>query len=364
MKAFRQQVLTELMLYTRSVGSLAWSFIFPIFVIFSLGFYFSGDGNPVKIFIGLSDEDDHLAAWQLYWYLQLEPQQFEVYKGSKTQIDSLLMAGHFTAAVYIPPGFTASTATQQGKVTIEYNAYMASQIPLVKQFLEKSILRLNQDYQHEQPAIAWEEKTISSDENTGSYLDFLIPGMIGLQVMSASLWGVGFLLISYREKGNLKQLALTPMRKSVFISAFIVSRFLFQMLQVVFILVCSFLVFPVHMKGDWFSFMLAVSLGSLVFMSIGFLIASLADTVELAIGINNILFFLMIGLSGVFFSVENLPSWAQTITQLFPLTHFIQALRGIFNEGEPIWHLGKPLLVLTGWLALGFFLSVKRFKWY
>lgn len=363
MKAFQNQVLTELRLYTRSVGSLAWSFIFPIFVIFSLGFYFSND-SPVKQFIGFADEDQSAVSQMTLSLLESEPDLFTIVPGAKTELDSMLKSGRISAVVHIPSGF--SNAVMGGGENIRYqlNPYLTGTQPALKIFLEKITQDLNLGIMTRKPLVGLSEDTSVLQENTSGYVDFLIPGMIGLQVMSACLWGIGFLLINYREKGNLKQLALTPVRKSVYISAFISSRFIFQILQIIFILACSFWAFPVHMKGSWVSFFVVITLGCLMFMALGFLIASLADTVELAIGINNILFFLMVGLGGVFFSTANLPEWMQWFTGLFPLTHFIEALRGIFNEGLSLLHFWKELLILSVWMIVCFGLSLKYFRWY
>lgn len=364
MDAFFQQVLTELRLYSRSVGSLAWSFIFPIFVIFSLGFYYGSD-STVKQFIGFADEDQTLVSRMFLSILQSEPGQFTVVEGTATQLDSLLHAGKISAVVRLFPGFSDASVTGNSPVYYSVNPYLSGAQPALDLYLKKSVQDLNLELMTARKrVVVLEQDPDSRPVAASGYVDFLIPGMIGLQIMSACLWGIGFLLINYREKGNLKQLALTPVRKSVYISAFISSRFLFQILQIVFILVCSFQAFPVHMQGSWVSFFVVITLGTLMFMALGFLIASLADTVELAIGINNILFFLMIALGGVFFSTSNLPEWAQWFTGLFPLTHFIEALRGIFNDGVSILDLGKELAILTAWMIVCFALSIRYFRWY
>lgn len=364
MNAFLQQVLTELRLYTRSVGSLAWSFIFPIFVIFSLGFYFGGD-SPVKQYIGFADADGTIISRMMLAILQKEPEQFAIIEGDAQQLDSLLRAGRLSALVRVPSGFSDQAVSTGDAILFKLNPYLSGTQPALKMYIQKSVQELNLELMTSRAHFArLEEDKTGGPIAVSSYVDFLIPGMIGLQIMSACLWGIGFLLINYREKGNLKQLALTPVRKSIYISAFISSRFVFQILQIIFILVCSFWAFPVHMQGSWFAFSVVIVLGTLMFMALGFLIASLADTVELAIGINNILFFLMIAMGGVFFSTANLPEWAQLFTGLFPLTHFIEALRGIFNDGLPLIHYIKELLIMLGWMVVCFGLSVKYFRWY
>jgi len=364
MNAFWHQIQTELRLYTRSVGSLAWSFIFPIFVIFSLGFYFGGD-SPVKQYIGFVDEDGTAVSRMMLSLLQSEPTQFVIVEGASAQLDSLLHAGRISAVVRMPAGFSNQVVSQGAGVLYKLNPYLSSTQPALEMFLKKTVLDLNLSLMTSKEWVAHlQEDRSGAPVVVSSYVDFLIPGMIGLQIMSACLWGIGFLLINYREKGNLKQLALTPVRKGIYISAFISSRFVFQILQVIFILVCSFWVFPVHMQGSWFSFFVVITLGTLMFMALGFLIASLASTVELAIGINNILFFLMIAMGGVFFSTENLPEWAQIFTGLFPLTHFIEALRGIFNDGQSLFFYTKELLILTAWTLICFGLSLRYFRWY
>jgi len=363
MKTYWQQVLTELRLYTRSVGSMAWSFIFPVFVIFSLGFYFSND-TPVKQFIGFADEDQTVVSHMFSALLQTRPDLFTIVESNYTELDSFLAAGRISALIRFPAGLSDAILSHSGTLEYRLNPYLGSTQPVLPLFLEKCVSDLNNSLNVQPQILKLEQSKEDAALNGGSYVDFLIPGMIGLQVMSACLWGIGFLLINYREKGNLKQLALTPVRKSVYIAAFISSRFVFQIVQILFILVSSFLVFPVHMQGNWTGFMLAVTLGCFMFMSLGFLIASLADTIELAIGINNILFFLMVGLGGVFFSTSNLPEWIQWVTEIFPLTHFIQMLRGIFNDGLSFFSFGKEIIILLVWTIFCFALSMRYFRWY
>jgi len=365
MKAFQQQLLTELRLYTRSVGSLAWSFIFPIFVIFGLGFYFGSDQQE-KQFIGVVDEDQSIVSRTFVGLLDSRQSQFVIGEGSMVEVDSMLKDGKLSAWVKIPAGFSDATVSGAAQVQYKLNPYLVQPGTVLPLFIEYCISGLNNALiSGRTPVVlALLPNGENGTESNSTYVDFLIPGMIGLQVMSACLWGIGFLLINYREKGNLKQLALTPVRKSVYIGALIGSRFVFQMLQVLFILVCSYFAFEIHNQGNWVSFFVVLTLGMLMFMALGFLIASLAGTIELAIGINNIIFFLMIGFGGVFFSTSNFPEWMQWATGLFPLTHFITALRGIFTEGHSLLMYGMEIVILSVWMLICFALSVRYFRWY
>jgi ABC-2 type transport system permease protein len=363
MNAFKRQFWVEMVMYARSPGALAWAFIFPVFVVSALGLYFGQDKKIVQfVAVQQFEESPEVAAF----LDSLKNSEFSLglVIVKDENVDSLFVKNRVAGLITIPAGFSQQFAKGNPGILFEPNPYAADLLPVIRVVLMESLQKtLLASLQNITGATIMEiPSRFAAKQNR--YIDFLIPGMIGLQIMSACLWGIGFMLIAYRDKGNLKQLALTPVKKSVYISALISSKYIYLLAQVLVILLVGYFAFDVGIKGNILTLFFTVSLGMFVFMSIGFLVSSVLPTIELAIGVNNILFFLMIGFSGVFFSLDNLPSWAAIGSNVLPLTHFVSMLRKVMIDGADFISLWKEILILSIWLVFSFALSLKFFKWY
>jgi ABC-2 type transport system permease protein len=201
-------------------------------------------------------------------------------------------------------------------------------------------------------------------EQPGSrYIDFLLPGMIGLGLMGGGLWGVGFVVVDMRVRKLLKRFLATPMRKSDFLLALICSRFIFTLADIVVLLVFGYLVFDTHCQGDYVSLTIAVLLGGAAFAGIGLLVASRAETLETVSGLMNLVMLPMWILCGVFFSSERFPEAVQPLINLLPLTALNQLLRGIILEGKTFLSLWPQGGILAAYAATTFGLALRMFKW-
>jgi ABC-type multidrug transport system permease subunit len=200
-------------------------------------------------------------------------------------------------------------------------------------------------------------------EPGGRYVDFLIPGLVAMNLMSAGLWGVGYLLVDMRIKKQLRRLLATPMRPADFLLAQMSMRLLSTIVEVAFLFGFGRLVFGVPMRGSFLAALALALAGSLCFAGIGLLIACRARKIETVTGLMNLLILPMWVGSGVFFSIERFPQAAQRVLQLLPLTALVDALRSVALEGGTLASQGSRVLVLAVWGAFSFFVGLRLFRW-
>jgi len=195
------------------------------------------------------------------------------------------------------------------------------------------------------------------------YIDFLIPGLIGLNVMSSSMWGIGYAVVLARRRRLLKRLAATPMRRSHYLLSFMFSRIVFLAAEVALLVAFGWLVFGVAVRGSLLAVTVISLLGSLSFMGLALLVAARPDSTEVASGWMNAAMLPMWLLSGSFFSYERFPESVQPFLKALPLTAFNDALRGVINDGASLWQTWPSLVVLAAWGACCFGLALKLFRW-
>lgn len=201
-------------------------------------------------------------------------------------------------------------------------------------------------------------------EQGSRYIDFLIPGIIGLNVMGSSMWGIGYAVVLARRRKLLKRLAVTPMRRSHYMLSYIMSRLVFLLAEVIALIAFGWLVFGVAVQGSLLWLGLVALCGSAAFTGMALLVASRTETTEVAAGLMNAFMLPMWLLSGAFFSYERFPEVVQPVIRALPLTALNDALREVINEGAAFTSILPELGVLLAWASLGYLLSLKLFKWH
>jgi ABC-2 type transport system permease protein len=212
-----------------------------------------------------------------------------------------------------------------------------------------------------QDRLAIDEHRVS--EKGSRYVDFLLPGLIGMNLMGSSMWGIGFNLVLARKRKLLRRYAVTPMRRSHFLLSYFCSRSLFLVLELAVLTGFGRLVFGTQVQGNLPSLLIAATLGAAAFAAIGFLIGARLTSTEVAGGWMNFVQLPMWLLSGSFFSYERFPEWLQLPIRFLPLTAVNDALRRIYNEGGGLSSVGFELVVLTVWSLLGFGIAIRIFRW-
>lgn len=195
------------------------------------------------------------------------------------------------------------------------------------------------------------------------YIDFLIPGLLGMNLMGSAIWGMGFAIVDARRKKLMKRLVATPMPRQYFLMSFLLSRLIMLVIEVVVLLGFGTLVFGVPIRGSLVELVLLCMLGSLSFSALGLLIASRARTIEAASGLMNSVMMPMWIVSGVFFSAQRFPDFVQPVIKALPLTAVIDALRMNMLQGAGLAQVSSQMGVLGIWLVVCFALALKLFRW-
>jgi ABC-type multidrug transport system permease subunit len=195
------------------------------------------------------------------------------------------------------------------------------------------------------------------------YIDFLIPGLIGMNLMSGSMWGIGWVIVNMRVRKLLKRLMAAPMRRSHLLIAQGLARLLLIPVEVATILVFARLAFDVRLSGSLLALAVICLAGAGSFAAVAVLVASRAQNNETVSGLMNLVMMPMFVVSGVFFSSSHFPEVMQPLIGALPLTALNDGLRAVIVDGAGLTTLGGPLLVLGIWGAISFALGLRLFRW-
>ena len=200
-------------------------------------------------------------------------------------------------------------------------------------------------------------------ETGARYIDFVVPGLLGMNLMGSAIWGLGFSIVEARQKKLLKRLVASPMPRWQYLASFLLSRLAMLVIEIAAFLGFARLVFGVPFRGSMWQLAFLCVLTSLSFSALGLLIASRAKTMEAASGLMNLVMLPMWILSGVFFSATRFPAVIQPVVRALPLTAAIDALRGNMLQGMNLGQLVIPVGILFAWLVVPFAVSLRIFRW-
>lgn len=201
-------------------------------------------------------------------------------------------------------------------------------------------------------------------ETPGSrYIDFLMPGLMGLNLMGGGLWGVGFVLVDMRVRKLLKRFLATPMRRSDFLLSILLARLVFMVPEMLLLLLVGWFGFGVPVEGGLLTLLLVILVGAAAFSGIGLLVACRAEKTETVSGLMNLVMLPMWLLSGVFFSSKRFPEVAQPFIQALPLTQLNDALREVMLEGASLADVAWRVGILAAWAVVTFTLALRWFRW-
>jgi len=200
-------------------------------------------------------------------------------------------------------------------------------------------------------------------EKGSRYIDFVVPGLLGMNLMGPAIWGLGFAIVEARQKKLLKRMVASPMPKWQYLASFILSRLVMLSVEVVVFLGFAAVAFGVPFRGSLWQLGVISVLASLSFSALGLLTASRAKTMEAVSGLMNLVMLPMWILSGVFFSSSRFPAVIQPFVQALPLTAAINALRGNMLQGQSLGQMWVSMAILLAWMAVAFGISLRIFRW-
>lgn len=332
--------------FRREPSAFYWVILMPVLWMLALGFAFSHP-KPERYGVGLLPVQENIAEIvQAEQSLQGHP-QIALKKGSVEQLWQWYQRGEISMMVRL------------GKDNAQFQLDPANPEAmraknLVDDLIQESAGRKNTVVTQIEPLKA----------QGGRYVDFLIPGLLGLSIMSSGLYGIGMTLVANRRENLLKRYLATPMRASEYIISQMFGRMMILTVEFAAIMLCGFLVFRFHVYGSYLAYVLLAVLGASCFTAIAMLCGSRTKSIPLMSAMANLIMLPMMFLSGVFFSKNNLPDWLRGIVDYLPLTLLNDGLRKIANEGQPFTAVGLELTLL-GLYTIVFAIAAKRmFRWY
>lgn len=206
-------------------------------------------------------------------------------------------------------------------------------------------------------------KSTAASEPGARYIDFLIPGLLGMNLMNSGMWGIGFAIVDMRQRKLLKRFVASPMRRSDFLLALTSSRLVLMLIELVLLLGFGILAFHMRVEGSFLAILLVATLGAISFAGIGLLTASRAQKIESVSGLINLVMMPMWIFSGVFFSYERFPQMVQVFIKALPLTALNDALRAVILQGADLRSQMARIAVMLIWGGLSFVLALRWFRW-
>lgn len=338
----RQLTWIRLLQFVREPEAVFWTFAFPVLLALVLGVAFSNRGA----------EDVRVGVVRL----SAEAEWLDSLRGAEG-IKIVLFDDLASAKRKLRAGALAALVQGQDRPLLHFDPARP----------EGELARLRAEQALRRKPIAFSGGPVFAvqpiTETGARYIDFLIPGLLGMNLMATGIWGSGFGIVDMRQKKLLKLFTVTPMRRSAFLAAQILSRLVFLIAEVAVIVAFGVLILSVPFRGSAFSFAVLCVLGALCFSGIGLLVSSRARTVEGVSGIMNFVMLPMWLFSGIFFSYERFPEAFHPLIRLLPLTAVNDALRHIMLEGESLAGLAVEVANLAVWTAVSFFLALKLFRW-
>ena len=328
--------------FLREKEAVFWVFIFPVLMTFALGIAFRNTG-PDKTLVAIEGED--AKATEIANVLSRSPEI------------SASVLSHEQAAQALRSG-KVSIVVKPANDSFEYHFDPTRPESRTARLLVDDALQRGKG---RTDVVNVGEQNIT--EPGARYVDFLVPGLIGMNLMGSGLWGLGFTVVIARSRKLLKRFAATPMRRSHYLLSFMLSRLIFLVLEVAAVIIFAWLAFGFTVRGSWLSVMISIVLGGFTFSGIGLLVAARPTTIEGVSGLMNFIMLPMWLLSGTFFSSERFPQVLQPFIQALPLTALNNVLRALMNEGASLSSNWLPIAILLFWCVVSFVVALKIFKW-
>jgi ABC-type multidrug transport system permease subunit len=322
--------------FMRDRSSLAWNLLLPVALVFGLSFAFDGqrDEYTVGVLQAEAEIDTGVHPFLETKYVRFVPYEEldeAMLKVERHQLDLLIEPGP-------PTRYWVNPESAKGY------------------FIELALLQ----------SVAQLTDGVEKEQVTGDpirYSDWILPGVLGMNMMFSCLFGVGYVVVRYRKNGFLKRLRATPLRPFEFITAQVASRMVLIMIITSFVYTGTHLLLDTRMEGSYLTLFAVGLVGAISLVSLGLVVSARVTSEELAGGLLNLINWPMMMLSGVWFSLEGTGETLQQISRIFPLTHILDAARAVSLDGATFLDVAPSLAALTGMSAVFLALGAAIFRW-
>jgi ABC-2 type transport system permease protein len=348
-------------MFVRNRLALFFSLFLPLLIMLIFG-VLNFEGST-SIDLGIVDEaqSEHSAAFRA---ALADADYLEITDGGRGDELAALEAGDRDFVLVIPDGFTPTLQGETGLVAFASTADPA-QAQVGRGLLQQAVggaIAAASGIPIPTGGFSAPVTFESVASRDLGYIDFLVPGIVGMTVMQLGLFGVAFGFVQLKRTGALRRLFATPTSPAYFLSAQVASRLVLGYVQVA-ILIGIGIWFGLQMFGSWLVLAAIVGLGFMIFLAVGYGIAGWAKNEDQAAPVANLISLPMLFLSGVFFPRDAMPEVLRGVTGFMPLTYVNEALRGVMNEGAGFTDLGPQLLGMAIWAIIAFTVAVLLFKW-
>ena len=351
-------IVANLKMLVRNRQALFWAIAFPLIFVFVFGLFNVGKLSTSTIAI-IDYAQDDLSRELVQNLGQIEIFEIEE-RQDEAEARKEVEDGDLRFLLIIPQGLATAIANNSPtSITLvfdEGNLISGAVIRVVERFLDQvnlslvgapTLLEL-----HPQGILARQL----------DYFDFLLPGLVGMGVMTFSIIGIATAMALYREQKILKRILATPLRVRTFFAAMVIAYLVVSVVQTAIIFAAGVILFDAHVFGNYLEIGLLIVLGNLIFLSIGFIVGALAKNVQAASGLGNAVALPMMFLSGAFFPTEDLPDILSTIVGYLPLTPLLDALRGVALDAKSFWEFPQEMTLLAVWVVASSLVAVRVFR--
>jgi len=339
---------------------LFWALMFPLMFTIIFGFFFGGGNTTVGTVALINHSDSTLA--QNYQKALIDSGILKVKTDiSENEARNLLKKnGEIGAIVVVPEKFGDLSPDSPKQIKIIEDPANAQINSAITAFTNQFFITTDYQIHNLKPTFTiFEEKT---NQKTLSYFDFVLMGLIGLALMNASIQGIAITMANYREDKILKRITTTPLPSWKFVGAEVISRLTLNLLQVSLILAIGVYGFHAHIYGNLLLLYIFALLGGLLFQSIGFMVASVAKSTDAAQGMSVAITIPMMFLAGVFFPIDTLPKWLNSIVQYLPLAPLLRMIRTIGLEAGNPFTNPLNIEIVIGWIIICLLISIWKFR--
>ena len=347
---------TFLKIFSKDRQAIFFTMFFPIVFMTIFGFASNNEEDPMEV--GVVDNAANSFSVDFVETLSTNS-LFNVTVGEETSLRDQVIAGDMILVLVLPENFQDNGRSAELAMLVD--AAQARQVSLVVPVVEQALLSVERELRDTAPLFLL--TVVDVQARSQRYIDFLIPGLLALALMQISVAGSGYNIVEYRRKGILKRIFVTPVRPKDFIGGLVISRLVITLIQLAFLLCVAVVLLSVPIEGSLFSLLIVVLLGTVIFLSLGFFMGSIAKTQQAIMLLGNIVTLPQMFLSGVFFPIDSMPELLQPVASVLPLSYVVSGLREIIVNGLSLAEQIPTVIGLVVWLGLSLLLAIKLFVW-
>ncbi|MBA3877426.1 MAG: ABC transporter permease [Anaerolinea sp.] len=364
MQALLQLTIANIRSFVRDRAAMFWTLVFPLIFILMFGAIFTGGGTSTRVFAWVDGDGSAASAELRAAFAELD--NVELRDATEAGGLDAMRQGDLRAVIVVPAGYGAAVAAAARApgppvaITVYTDPTQQNQSADTFRFVQTVLGRINLEVSGRGPAVVPEARAVQTESLT--FISYLVPSILGMSLMQLGVFAA-IPLVADREKLILKRLSATPLRRWQLVGSNVLMRLLIGIVQTLIIVTVGALAFDVQISGNVLLVAALVVLGSLSFISLGYVIASFARTEDAANGMTSVVQFPLMFLSGTFFPIDEMPEVLRGIARVLPLTYLSDALRQVMVGGTPFSPLWLDFAVLGLFLAICFAISARFFRW-